>query len=111
MTYQLAEDQWDDEALPLDWCIAPTIDGNGICRNETSLLDSFGLPWCEEHRFRSEFLAWGRAHRYPALQMEPFAVAEGASHWGIAATQGIEDMIWLLMGAIEMIEDKESNIA
>lgn len=109
--YQFNEDRWDDEALPLDQCIAPTVDEAGICCNDTVIVDDFGLPWCEEHQFRSEFLSWGKAHGYPALQMEPFAVAEGAFHWWIAATQGTEEMIWLLMGAIEMLEEEKEYIA
>jgi hypothetical protein len=101
MEYLLPEDQWDDEALPLDWCIAPTQDEHGICRNETVLVDEIGLPWCEEHLYRHEFLEYGKAHNWPALEMKPYAVAQGMFFWVTAATQGTEEMLLLLLCATD----------
>ena len=100
------DEAWDIEDLPLDWCVAPQENGVRICTNETAVIDAIGLPWCEECSFRGKFLDWGLSHGWPELEMEPFKVAQGMFHWVIAAILGKDDMIWLLLGAIEMLEEQ-----
>jgi hypothetical protein len=75
------------------------------CLTETPsvMSDALGVPWCKEHQYRGHLITWGMAHAFPALEMAPFAVAHGAYAWYIAATQGSDDYVGMLLGAIEVV--------
>lgn len=76
------------------------------CLTETPshMSDALGVPWCEAHAYRGQFISWGMAHNFPPLAIEPYAVAAGAYAWYIAATQGNDAMLGMLLGLIEMEE-------
>jgi hypothetical protein len=88
----------EDEEQMLDSCCS-------LCL-EPARLPTGEYRWCASHQHRGELLAWGMAHGYPALDGGTYNVARGAYHWTIAATLGTDDMIFVLLGIIELLEDK-----
>ncbi len=70
------------------------------------MTDALNLYWCENCQHRGEFINWGAAHGYPALNVETYAIGEGAYLWWTAATLGIDDMILIFLGYIEMIDEE-----
>lgn len=87
------EDLWKDDPPACTQCGKPP-----------TLTDALGIMWCDDCQHRYDFITWGSTHGYPALMVEPYAVAEGAYFWQIAAAIGSDDMIWLLSGMIQMID-------
>ena len=80
-----------------------------LCLLDAAMTDALGVPWCSEHAYRGHLLSWGYAHNFPALVAEPFAVAHGAYYWYIAATQGSDEYVGMLLGAIEVYYER--NVA
>jgi hypothetical protein len=78
-----------------------------ICAERAIMTDQVGLVWCEDHRFRGDFLNWGVAHGWPEMNCETYAIAQGKYFWYIAAALGVEDMIWLMLVVIEQWEKEE----
>lgn len=73
-----------------------------ICEDEPTMHDVLGFPWCDEHRVRGEFLDYGAAHNWPALQASRYAVETGAWFWTQIALLGEEECVLaLFVGAIE----------
>ena len=75
-----------------------------------AMTDVLRNTWCAECLHRGEFLNWGKAHGWPALEIHPYAMERRASSWQITATQGDEDRIWTFLGLIEML-DATSKVA
>ncbi len=73
-----------------------------ICEEQSVMHDAQGLPWCAEHTYRGDFINWGAAHNWPALELEPYGVAEGAWFWVNIAMIGEDDCVYMLLGAIEI---------
>ena len=79
-----------------------------ICAEVAVFADEVGLAWCEDHRFRGDFLNWGAAHGWPEMNCETYAITQGKYFWYIAAALGGEDMIWLMIVVIEQKEKEKA---
>lgn len=70
-----------------------------ICEDEPAMHDTMGLPWCDEHAYRGEFLNWGSQRNWPALSFDQYALAEGSWFWINIAMLGTEDCVLSLVAA------------
>ncbi len=75
------------------------------------MTDALDNTWCADCQHRSEFINWGKRHGWPALEIHPYAIAEGAYYWQITATQGDESRIWTFLGLIEMLDERRAEVA
>ena len=86
----------NDEQERIDTCCS-------LCL-EDAVLTTGDYRWCEVHQDRGELLRWGMLRGYPELDGGSVAIGKGAYCWTIAATQGNDDMILVLLGTIEISE-------
>jgi len=75
-----------------------------FCDNDTTFTDRYGLPWCDDHKHRGTLLNKGVQHQWPDLQCSPFAIGADEDCWYMAATSGMDDLIWFALAAIEYAE-------
>jgi len=88
-----------------DMCCSPLHGSGGNSQSTPIVLtDALGLTWCTDCCHRGEFVNWGKAHGWPALEIHPDALGSGAYYWQMTATQGDESRIWTFLGLIEMLE-------
>jgi len=80
-----------------------------ICEAIPAIHDAKGLPWCSEHAYRGEFVNWGAKHGWLALELAPYAVAQGEWFWVNAAMLGDDEYVWQMLLAIEEIVYQESE--
>ncbi len=66
--------------------------------------DACWLYWCEDCRHRGQLLDWGARHNWPEIAIHPYAVASGMDFWQTAVLLGSDDMIWMFLGLIEMLD-------
>lgn len=74
-----------------------------LCINRAVLTDVTGHRWCEEHRFRGDFLTFGATYKYPPLHIAPYAVAQGSFHWIVNAVAARDDCVKHLMNGIAVL--------
>lgn len=74
------------------------------CSNPTAFTDEVGNTWCADCQHRGEFINWGKARSFPAMEIHPYAMAQGAYYWQVTATQGDEDRVWSFLSLIEMLD-------
>jgi len=88
-----------------DMCCSPLHGSGGNSQSTPIVLtDALGLTWCTDCCHRGEFVNWGKAHGWPALEIHPYALGSGAYYWQMTATQGDESRIWTFLGLIEMLD-------
>lgn len=85
--------------------LCSTVAGEG-CSKPTVCTDALGNTWCEECKQRGDLVNWGASHGWQALEIEPYAIAEGAYFYQIVAAMGSDEMILLMIGLIEMLENE-----
>jgi hypothetical protein len=85
--------------------ICSTVAGEG-CSKEAACTDALGLTWCQDCKQRGDLVNWGASHGYRALEIEPYATAEGAYFYHVAATCGSDEMVWMMIGLTEMLDNQ-----
>ena len=76
-----------------------------ICEAAPTMHDVLGFPWCDEHRVRGEFIDYGAAHNWPALEAGVYSLAQGAWYWVQTALLYIEECVLALF--VEAIGQEE----
>jgi hypothetical protein len=76
-----------------------------------ALTDALGNTWCQECLHRGEFINWGKAHGWPAMEIHPYALLQGAYFWQVTAIQGDEDRVWSFLSLIEMLDERRESVA
>lgn len=71
--------------------------------------DAAGLPWCEGHQFRGDFVNWGAAHGWREAHCGTYAVAQGKDMYLLIATMGDEDMLWHLRSYQEVLSADDTR--
>ncbi len=86
--------------------VCSTVAGEG-CSNPTAFTDELGNTWCEDCKQRGDLVNWGATHDWQALEIHPYAIAQGPYYYQIAAAMRDDDMIWSMIGLIEMLENAQ----
>ena len=78
------------------------------CSAEPTMHDELGFPWCDEHRVRGEFLDYGAAHGWPALESGEYALAQGAWFWVCDAMLATEECVLALF--VEAVGQEQPEV-
>lgn len=92
-----------------------------VCMRPTSMEDTIGFPWCEEHAHHGQVLSWGHRHGYPELHFDRRGLGPGEYAWWFAvrgttqnsSDKGNEELMWAALIYLEYLDSvqQEKGIA
>ena len=85
-----------------------------ICLSrDVTITDPFGYPFCAQHEYRAQFLAWGRAHNWPDLRIEgitgTYAIEGDVSAYLLTVFCGTDERIAELMDALYELDQAQEK--
>ena len=70
--------------------------------------DALGYRWCEEHRYRGEFVNLAASLGWPALESDLGNIAQGPYYYAIGAVFYEEALLLLLYVALEIFDETQA---
>ena len=66
-----------------------------------------GNVWCSSCQQRHDLINWGKAHEWPSVFVDPYAIERGHWFWNMVAIAGRNEAIETIMDGLRRVPDEE----